>query len=103
MVEVTEALGDALRSARVSKTELAERLGRSKSFVSQVLGGGRNLTLRTLADVADALGCRVRVLLAPRKASGRVIQHEAWRKPQHQLTVHVPELPVEANFMEDCA
>jgi ribosome-binding protein aMBF1 (putative translation factor) len=57
--DVTEALSEALEQAGLSKTELARRLGKSKGFVSQLLAGGRNLTLRTLADVADALDCRV--------------------------------------------
>jgi len=61
ILEVTEALSEALEQQRVTKAALAARLGRSKAFVTQILAGGRNLTLRTLADVADALGCEVRV------------------------------------------
>jgi transcriptional regulator with XRE-family HTH domain len=51
------------RPSGLTKSELAARLGRSKGFVSQVMGGGRNLTLRTLADMAAAIGCRVNVNL----------------------------------------
>ena len=65
IVEVTEALARGLRTSGLTKSELAARLGRSKGFVSQVMGGGRNLTLRTLADMAAAIGCRVRVDLVP--------------------------------------
>ncbi len=70
MLEVTEALTAALKRVGVSQTELARRLHKTKGFVSQVLSGGRNLTLRTLADVADALDQRVQVELsdqAPRR------------------------------------
>ncbi|HLX06715.1 MAG TPA: helix-turn-helix transcriptional regulator [Thermoanaerobaculia bacterium] len=66
IVEVTEALARALAASGLAKSELAARLGKTKGFVSQVLGGGRNLTLRTLADFAGAIGCRVRVDLSPR-------------------------------------
>ncbi len=31
--------------------------------MSQILAGGRNLTLRTIADFADALGCQIRIQL----------------------------------------
>ena len=55
ILEVTERLVEALREKGVTKTELARRLGRTPGFVSQVLGGGRNLTLRTISDVAAAL------------------------------------------------
>lgn len=61
ILEVTEALSEAMIRQGISKTELARRLGKTKGFVSQILAGGRNLTLRTIADVADALGCQVRV------------------------------------------
>lgn len=65
IIEVTEAMTRALRSSGLTKTELAERLGKTKGFVSQVLGGGNNLTLRTLADIAGALGCKAQVQLRP--------------------------------------
>lgn len=65
ILEVTEAMARALRSSGLTQAELAERMGKSKGFVSQVLGGGRNLTLRTLADIAGALGCKVQVQLKP--------------------------------------
>jgi transcriptional regulator with XRE-family HTH domain len=63
IVEVTEALARALQELQISQSQLAARLEKSKGFVSQILGGGRNLTLRTLSDVADALECAVQVNL----------------------------------------
>lgn len=63
ILEVTEALAEALEREGISKAELARRLRKTKGFVSQVLGGGRNLTLRTIADIADAFQCRMRVYL----------------------------------------
>jgi transcriptional regulator with XRE-family HTH domain len=66
IVEVTEALARTLRTSGLTQSELAGRLGKSKGFVSQILGGGRNLTIGTLADVAGALGCKVHVQLRPR-------------------------------------
>lgn len=55
IAEVTEAIWAAMEDANCSKTELAHRLGASKGYVSQVLNGSRNMTLRTLADICDAL------------------------------------------------
>jgi transcriptional regulator with XRE-family HTH domain len=62
ILEITEALIEALENEGISKTDLASKLGKSKGFVSQILAGGRNLTLRTIADVADSLGCRINVI-----------------------------------------
>ena len=58
ILDVTELLAGALEQQGVTRAELARQLGRSPGFVSQVLGGGRNLTLRTIADVAAALSLR---------------------------------------------
>ncbi len=58
ILDVTELLTEALGNSGVTRAELARRLGRTPGFVSQVLGGGRNLTLRTIADIAEALGLR---------------------------------------------
>lgn len=74
ILEVTEVLTRALDDAEVRKTELAERMGKSKGFISQLFGGGRNLTLRTISDVALALGLRPRVKLCSEVEWGRYVQ-----------------------------
>lgn len=61
ILEVTMALFGSMGKAEISKSQLAERLGKSPAFVTQILSGGRNLTLRTIADVADALGSKVTI------------------------------------------
>lgn len=85
IVEVTEALVAALDQASVTRTELAHRLGKSKGYVSQLLGGGRNLTLRTLANVAEALGCGVNVSVEPWGASRPHGDLDAWKSACGQL------------------
>ena len=63
ILDVTEALAGALKEQGVTRAELARRLNRTPGFVSQVLGGGKNLTLRTIADVARALSLRASLKL----------------------------------------
>ena len=58
IMEVTETLCELLEKEKVSRKGLAERLGKSKGFISQLLNGGRNLTLRTVADILHVLGYR---------------------------------------------
>ena len=65
ILDVTERLAVELTKAGVTKAELARRLGRTPGFVSQVLGGGRNLTLRTISDIARALSVRPSFKLSP--------------------------------------
>ena len=40
----------------VSRAQMAEILGTSRTHISQLLNGFRNMTLVTLADLATALG-----------------------------------------------
>jgi transcriptional regulator with XRE-family HTH domain len=58
IMEFTETLCELLEKEKISRKELAERLGKTKGFVSQLLNGGRNLTLRTVADILHVLGYR---------------------------------------------
>jgi len=59
IMEVTETLCELLEKEKISRKELADRLGKSKGFISQLLNGGRNLTLRTVADILHVLGYKV--------------------------------------------
>jgi len=56
ILKAATALSEMLEREGVSKVELVNRLGRTKGFVTQILAGDKNLTLRTIADVAGALG-----------------------------------------------
>jgi transcriptional regulator with XRE-family HTH domain len=63
IVDVAEQIWSAMTTAKVTKSEIAQKLGKSKALVSQLLNGSRNLTLRSLADIAFTLGYRVDVSL----------------------------------------
>jgi transcriptional regulator with XRE-family HTH domain len=56
ITEVTETIWEAMEEAGINKTELANRMGATKGYISQVLNGSRNMTLRTLSDICCALG-----------------------------------------------
>lgn len=84
ILEVTETLCALLEKEGVSRAELARRLGKSKGFVSQLLGGGRNLTLRTLADVLGALGYKLRLKaekIQVQETGGTVVTCHQWQRP----------------------
>ncbi|NOX67159.1 MAG: helix-turn-helix transcriptional regulator [Chlorobi bacterium] len=52
---VTEDLLVFLEDRDISKKELARRLGKSKSYVTQILSGSRNMTLGSFSDICFAL------------------------------------------------
>jgi len=61
---VTEDILIALEDLEVSKKELARRLGKSRSFVTQILSGARNMTLGSLSDICVALGAKPKISLS---------------------------------------
>jgi len=60
---VTEDILLALEDKDMDKKELAQKLGKSASFVTQVLSGSRNMTLNTLSDIAYSMGAEVSISL----------------------------------------
>lgn len=54
--QITETLLMAMEDKDVSKVELARRLNKSKSHVSRLLDGSRNMTLASLSDMCFAIG-----------------------------------------------
>jgi ribosome-binding protein aMBF1 (putative translation factor) len=61
ILEVTEALSEAIEKRGLTRSEVAKRLGKTRGFVSQLLAGGRNMNLRTVAYIADAIGISLKV------------------------------------------
>ncbi len=66
---VAEQIWEQMDKQQKTKTQLATTLGKSKAYLTQVLNGSRNMTLRTLSDIAFALGVRVDVELRPAQQS----------------------------------
>jgi transcriptional regulator with XRE-family HTH domain len=86
VLAATELICELLEKKRLSRAELAKRIGKSKAFVSQILSGRRNMTLRTLAEVAWALDARIEMHPA-RKAS----QDEEMAEAQFEMLPHWPQ------------
>jgi transcriptional regulator with XRE-family HTH domain len=61
----TDKICEAMDEAEMTKADLARTLGTSRANVTALLSGNRNMTLRTLADVACLLGQRVEISLEP--------------------------------------
>ena len=58
VTQLTNEITFHMRECGLSRAELATRMGVSPGRISQILGGGENLTLRTLAALATALDAR---------------------------------------------
>lgn len=72
IVSVVHKLNALIAERRITRQELAKRLGVSKSRVSQMLGGASsNLTLKTLCSVSNALGVQVTINFEPKVVYGK--------------------------------
>jgi antitoxin component HigA of HigAB toxin-antitoxin module len=78
--EATELISHLMETAKVSKAELARRIGKSKALVTQMLSGSRNMTMHTFAQLAFALGYRVELNCRPLS--------QAFAKPVHSVVFH---------------
>lgn len=64
ILDVTEQIVSNMQECGVTRSELARRLGVTKPYITNILNGNRNMTLRTLVRFADALDLSVKVVLS---------------------------------------
>src|SRR3974377_1125834 len=53
--EATDLICEIMEEDGVSRAELARRLGKTKGYITQLLDGRTNMTVRTLSDVLSVL------------------------------------------------
>ena len=73
ITEFAEDIWRLMEEQKVSRAELARRLGTSRAYVTKLLGGNANFTLQTMTKVAMALGATIHVHVADQKAITRWI------------------------------
>jgi transcriptional regulator with XRE-family HTH domain len=56
LFDTANVVCELMNETGVSRSELAERLGKSRGYITQLLDGRANMTLRTVSDVFVALG-----------------------------------------------
>ncbi len=70
--EITELIESVMEAAGISRALLAKRLGKSKGWITQLLDGEANKTIRTVADVLAVLGQEFRVFAQPIRISNEL-------------------------------
>lgn len=65
--DVTEDILIAMSELNINKAQLANRLGKSKAFITQTLNGTRNMTLATLTDICFELNITPKVNIIPKE------------------------------------
>ena len=65
VAEASEVIAKLMADQNVNKAELARRLNKSRSWVTQLLSGKANVTVRTLAEVAHVLNAELKLRAQP--------------------------------------
>jgi DNA-binding CsgD family transcriptional regulator len=71
ILSITELICKNMKLQGVSRTELANRMQRTPGYVTQLLDGTANMTIRTISDAFTALGLELEPVAAPVKQARR--------------------------------
>ena len=66
LIQLGEDICRFMRDQQISRAEVAERLGVSRAYVTKVLNGNPNLTIKTLLKLSDALGRELAIHFVPK-------------------------------------
>lgn len=103
IMDVTENFCRIIEEEKLTRSKLAHIMGKTKGYVSQLMNGNRNITLRVLSDVAYHLGYNVKVVLRKRGVKSEpvklnlVFDMKAQSKEKFFLK-NEPEMRACANF-----
>jgi transcriptional regulator with XRE-family HTH domain len=85
--EASELICRLMEERKINKAELAKRMGASKSHVTQLLSGSRNMTMHTLAGLSFALGHKIEIKALPLEgASERLAERRGIQTHPTRLT-----------------
>lgn len=66
IIDFNEKIIARMEELKINRAELAKRLGVSKAFVTKLLNGNPNMTIKTMISIANALGCQLYQDIYPR-------------------------------------
>src|SRR3990172_3535844 len=67
ILNFTESVFEQMQRRGISQAELARRLGKSEAYVSKILRGTANFTLKSMDKIARALECSFDPTLRPKQ------------------------------------
>ena len=72
-LDLTETICEVMEKNRITRSDLAKRLGKTKGYITQLLDGRTNMTIRTISDVFAVLGCEFRPHYAPLDSADKAV------------------------------
>ena len=71
ILNFTEQICEQMEKQKITRAELAERLGVSRAFITKLLNGNPNLTLKTMINMASALKSDLNIQIQPRRSAAK--------------------------------
>lgn len=65
LIDLLEQVVSEIDRRGWNQKQFAAALGCSDAYVSKILSGSENLTIRTISEVATVLGCSLKIALSP--------------------------------------
>jgi len=101
-IEIAQQIYSVMKRQNVTKADLARRLGKSRSYITQILQGDANLTIESLIKVSTALNCEFEFKLNKKQVE------ETWgafkrNQPSCKIYPWANSNYVPATFSEDTA
>jgi transcriptional regulator with XRE-family HTH domain len=105
LLNINEQLLKQLEQRGITQTAFAKMLGVSNAYISKLLNGNENLTLKQLVRIAHTLECNVDVALVPKTFSvNRLFSYTQTALETHgynqklslDIEAHEPDIPVAA-------
>jgi transcriptional regulator with XRE-family HTH domain len=90
VAEAAEAIAVLMEEQNLSKADVARRLGKSRAWVTQLLNGKANMTIRTLAEVTFVLGGEMTI--QPAQKQSATARREPWRPIAGKMSGFSPSL-----------
>jgi transcriptional regulator with XRE-family HTH domain len=66
LIQLGEDMCLLMEQQGLSRTQLAERMGVSPAYITKILDGNPNLTIKSLLKLSDALGRELTIHFAPK-------------------------------------
>ncbi len=99
ILEFTEQILGRLEALGLTKTQLAEKLQANPAFISKLIRGTNNFTLRTMVRIARALESELRFHLQPAGADTVWVDYSVQHSELHaNLDFSLPDTVCYANF-----
>ncbi len=99
IIDLNEKIIAMMDERKVSRAELARRLGVSKAFITKMLNGNPNMTIKTINSLALALDCQLYLDIYPK--GFKLARKPVFVYNNKNYTAYVP--PVADEVLHACA